>query len=180
LRRWEVVPDWTSMFVPETSPFEMVIRGTIVYLAIFVLLRVTVKREIGTMGVPDLLVLVLLADAAQNAMADDYQSITDGLILVATIVGWSFLIEFASFKWWWVRRVAKPGRLLLYQDGRLLWKNMKRELLTEDELRANLRQRGIENLDDVRRVAIEFDGQLSVVPKEQRDRPLDAPRKQML
>jgi uncharacterized membrane protein YcaP (DUF421 family) len=58
------------------------------YLALFVMLRVF-RRQTGSIGAADLLVLLLIADAAQNGMACDYKSVTDGLVLVATIVGWA-------------------------------------------------------------------------------------------
>lgn len=66
--------DWQQMFVPQTPLIEIVIRGTIVYLALYTMLRVVLKRQRGGVGVTDLLVLVLIADASQNAMADGYRS----------------------------------------------------------------------------------------------------------
>ena len=59
----------------------------------FALLRFVLKREAGTLAITDLLVVVLIADAAQNAMADDYRSVPDGLLLVATIVFWSYALD---------------------------------------------------------------------------------------
>ena len=86
------------MFAAHTPPLEIVIRGTVVYLALYFMLRVVLQRQSGTTGIADLLVIVLIADAAQNAMADDCTSVTDGLILVATIVGWSYLLDFLSYR----------------------------------------------------------------------------------
>jgi uncharacterized membrane protein YcaP (DUF421 family) len=85
-------PDWEAMFVPHTSPLEMIIRGSIMYLGLFVLLRVVLKRQSGGVAITDILVVVLLADAAQNGMAGDYRSIPDGLLLVGTILFWSYSI----------------------------------------------------------------------------------------
>src|SRR5688572_15654883 len=83
--------DWHTMFVPSQPVLETMIRGSIMYLAIFALLRVF-RRQAGSLGPADLLVLLLVADASQNAMASEYRSITDGLILVATIVGWESVL----------------------------------------------------------------------------------------
>jgi uncharacterized membrane protein YcaP (DUF421 family) len=90
--------DWQSMFVPTVPLLETFIRGTVVYLALFLMLRALMKRESSKVGVTNILVLVLLADAAQNAMAGEYQSITDGLLLVATIIGWSYALDWLSFR----------------------------------------------------------------------------------
>ncbi|HEY7909583.1 MAG TPA: hypothetical protein VIC60_11945, partial [Thermomicrobiales bacterium] len=76
--------DWQKMFALDTPLLEIVIRGTIIYLALFTLLRFVVKREVGTVGIADLLVIVVIADAAQNAMAGTYTSITDGVLLIGT------------------------------------------------------------------------------------------------
>ena len=89
-------PDWSAMFTFSVSPVEIIIRGSIVYWFIFVLLRVAGRRDLGSFGVADMLVLVLIADAAQNAMAGEYTSIVDGLILVATIVGWTVVVDWVG------------------------------------------------------------------------------------
>src|SRR5215207_10900140 len=83
---------WRDLVVPTHSVAEMVVRGTIMYLALFVLLRVILKRQSSGLGVTDLLVVVLIADAAQNGMAKEYRSVTEGVVLVATIIGWDYAL----------------------------------------------------------------------------------------
>lgn len=75
--------NWKDVFVPNLSIAEIVLRGTLVYLGLFALLRLVLNRQAGTLSTTDLLVVVLIADAAQNGMANEYKSITAGLILVA-------------------------------------------------------------------------------------------------
>jgi hypothetical protein len=120
--------DFQKMFYPDIHVLEIIIRGTVVYLSLFFLLRVTLKRESGTLGIPDLLVVVLLADASQNAMAGDYKSITDGLILVATIIFWSYFIDWLGFRVPFIQRLVKPPKLLLVKEGRMIRGNMKKEI----------------------------------------------------
>nr|MBP7571903.1 DUF421 domain-containing protein [Acidobacteriota bacterium] len=72
--------DWGRVFAFDTPWLEIVVRGTAIYLGLFLLLRLVLKRQAGTVGITDLLVIVLIADAAQNAMADDYRSVPDGLL----------------------------------------------------------------------------------------------------
>ena len=81
---------------PEDAAPGTLVRGTAAYLFLFVLLRLT-KRQTGSLSVSDLLVLVLIADAAQNAMAGDYKSLPDGLILVSAIVFWSFALDWLGY-----------------------------------------------------------------------------------
>jgi len=155
--------DWAKMFVPDANPLEIFIRGSIIYLALFVLLRFVLRREAGALGLTDLLVIVLLADAAQNGMAGDYQSITDGLVLVCTLVFWSYLLAWLAYHSEFWRRVIQPPRVQLVKNGRMLWKNLEREKITEDELMGELRTHGIEHVSRVRAAYIESDGMISVI-----------------
>jgi uncharacterized membrane protein YcaP (DUF421 family) len=162
--------DWGQIFQPDTSPLEIFIRGSIVYLALFGMLRFVLRREAGTLGMSDLLVLVLIADAAQNAMAGNYNSLPDGLILVATIIFWSFALDWLGYHVPFMRRFVHPPPLLLVRNGQLPRRNMRRELITEEELMSQLRQQGIEDIALVKTACIEIDGQISIVKHSENDR----------
>ena len=155
--------DWAGAFMPDTPLLEILVRGTCIYLGLFFLLRFILRRESGTLGVTDVLVIVLIADAAQNGMADNYSSITDGLLLVAVIIGWSWALDALSYRFRWVERVIRPGPLPLVHDGRLLRRNLRRELITDDELASQLREQGVQDLREVRAAHMEPDGRISVI-----------------
>ncbi|WP_447979424.1 DUF421 domain-containing protein [Candidatus Nitrospira bockiana] len=164
--------DWSRLFIPDTPLLEIVLRGSIVYLGIFMLLRLVLKRQAGIVGIADLLVVVLIADAAQNAMGADYRSITDGLILVATIVFWSYALDWLGYRFPAFEHFVHPPPLRLIERGRLLHHNMAKELLTEEELRSQLRQQGIEDPRKVKEASMEGDGRISVVAdKDQNHAP---------
>lgn len=74
--------DWEGMFVFSTSPLEIIIRGTLVYWFLFLVFRFVVRRDVGSVGIADILVLVIVSDGAQNAMAGEYKSIGEGCTLV--------------------------------------------------------------------------------------------------
>ncbi len=112
--------DWQTMFVPNTPVLEIIIRGSLTYLSLFVLLRLVLKRESGTMGITDMLLVVLIADAAQNGMADDYRSVTDGVVLVAVIIFWSYVLNWLGYHFSFFQRLLKPKQLLLVKDGKML------------------------------------------------------------
>lgn len=169
--------DWQKLFFPGTPLLEIFIRGTVVYLTLFVLLRVLTKRESSSVGVTDLLVLVLLADAAQNAMADDYVSITDGIILVAIIIFWSHFLDWLGYKYQFFNRLIKPPKLLLVKNGRMLKRNMKKELITEDELESEMRKQGLKDMEDVEEAYMEPNGTISFISKEERAKPKKDERK---
>jgi len=175
---WLLDVDWRAMLRLETAPLEIVIRGTVVYVALFLLLRLVLRRQATDLGVTDLLVIVLIADAAQNAMADDYRSLPDGILLVAVIVFWAWALDWLGFRFPLVQRLLKPPKLPLVEDGRLRRDNMRRELLTAEELRSQLRQQGIDDLAEVHRAYMEPDGKVSVLKRD--DRQHDRPRRSVV
>jgi len=169
--------DWKTLFAPDVPLLETFLRGTIIYLVLFALLRFVLQRQAGTVGITDLLVVVLIADAAQNAMASDYKSITDGVLLVSTIVFWCYALDWLGYHFPFVERIVRPAPLPLVKDGQLLRKNMRRELITMDELMSMLREQGIDDLSKVKRAFMEGDGHISVV--ENKEKQHEAPKRQI-
>jgi uncharacterized membrane protein YcaP (DUF421 family) len=160
--------DWSQMFAFTMSPIELFIRGTMTFLFLFCLFRFVVHRDVGGLGISDLLVLVIIADASQNAMAGGYKSIVDGFVLIGTIIGWSMLLNWLSFRFEFMRRFVLPRPLCLVRDGVKLEKNLKREFISDEELDEMLREHEIEDISEVRRAYLEPDGQVTVFRKNKR------------
>jgi len=163
---WDLIE---NMFRPSQSVLEIVIRGSIMYLSVFALMRVMLKRRQEGVSAPDVLLVVLIADAAQNGMAGEYRSITEGLALVGTILFWNVVLDWLSYWFPWFERLINPPPLLLIDRGRLLGKNMRQELVTRDEILSKLRELGIDDPSRVERAYLEPDGQLSVAPRPSSD-----------
>lgn len=144
----------------------MLLRGTLVYLLLFLFLRFFLKRQTGIIGVADLLVVVLIADAAQNAMGSEYQSVPEGAALVGAIIFWDYALDWLGQRFPSFARLMCPQPLLLIKDGKMLRRNMRQEMITEAELLSQLRQHGVESPDDVKKAYIEGDGSISVIKNE--------------
>lgn len=157
--------DWKAVFVPAVSLAEIVLRGTFVYLFLFFVLRV-LRREAGALGISDLLVVVLIADAAQNAMSSEYKSVTEGFVLVGTIIAWDYSLDWLGYRFPAVQRILRPASLPLVKDGRMLRQNMRKEMITTEELMSLLREQGVESLDEVKKCCLEGDGHISVIKKD--------------
>lgn len=172
MRAFESV-SWNEVFVPSVPLLEIFIRGTFVYLAIFLLLRLVLKREAGNLAMNDLLVVVLIADAAQNAMTADYKSVPDGIALVSTIVFWSYALDWLAYHVKWFGRFIHPPALELIRNGRINRRNLRKELITIEELKEQLREQGIEDIKHVKQACMEGDGHISVVKddEEQHQKP---------
>lgn len=160
--------DLRSVFTPSMHVGEIFLRGTIVYLFLFFLLRI-LRREAGAIGISDLLVVVLIADAAQNAMAGEYKSITEGVILVGTIAFWDYSLDWLGYRFPVIQRLLRPAPLLLIKDGRMQRRNMRQEMITEEELMGQLREQGVESVGEVKKCHLEGDGHISVIKKEKKD-----------
>lgn len=162
--------DWREVFVPDVNLLEIFVRGSVMYLGTFIMLRVIMKREFGALAISDLIVIVFIADAAQNGMSGNYQSAPDGLMLIATLMFWAFMIDLLGYRFAWFQRLVSPRPLPLIRKGVLLRQNMRREFVTEDELMANLRSHGLTDTSKVKNAYIESDGTFSVITYDQREK----------
>lgn len=155
--------DWTELFGFSISPWELVIRGSAMYWFLFIIFRFIIRRNVGAVGIADILLLVIVADAAQNAFSGEYRSITDGMFLISVLIGWNYLLDWLNFRWPAFRRFAQPPPLLLVREGRIVRRNLRVERITEEELQAKLREQGVGSLDAVKSAHMESDGQISVI-----------------
>jgi len=153
----------TDLFRIHVSIPELMLRGTLVYWLLFAIFRFLLRRDVGAVGIADILLLVIVADAAQNAMSGGYQTFTEGAILILTIVGWNWLLDVLSFRFAAVRRFSTPPRLTIIRHGRPQLRNMRREYITMTELEEKLREQGIEAMSAVKVAYVEGDGQISVI-----------------
>jgi len=152
-----------ALFAFHVSPWELIARGSAIYLFLFLLFRFVLRRDAGSVGLADILVIVLIADAAQNGMAGEYKSVSEAVLLVGTIAGWNYLIDWMAFRFPWFARFAEPRVLPLVRHGRVLAENLRREMLTLDELKSQLRQNGVEDIHEVKHARLEANGHLSVI-----------------
>ncbi len=121
--------------------------------------------------------VMLLSEAAQNAIATNVRSVVDGLLLALTIIGWSYFLDWLSFRFPGFQRILSPIPLPLIKEGVILRKNLRKELITIEELMAALRENGIEDIRTVKAAFMESDGRISVVAANgQSSPPPDQPR----
>lgn len=155
--------DWHALFVPQRPLLELVVRGTVMYLLLFLCLRFVLKRQTAALGISDLLVIVLIADAAQNGMVGKADSITENGVVVLTILFWSYAFDRAAEASPIIERLLRPPPLPLVRNGHMLRQNMHRESVTPEELMTQLREAGIESVADVKVARLEGDGHISII-----------------
>lgn len=154
---------WSELFIPDSPLLESFIRGTIVYIAIFFLVRLIPNRQMGGVGMNDMLLIVLVASAATNSLAGEHKSIINGMILVGTVIFWSYLFNWLGYNFPSLQRLFQPSAKIIVKDGELQEDIMQKELITEEELKGKLRRQGTDDISKVRKAYIESNGQISVI-----------------
>jgi uncharacterized membrane protein YcaP (DUF421 family) len=145
------------------SPWELVVRGTLMYGFLLLVFRFVLRRDLGSMGVADVLFVVIVADASQNGLSGGYQTISEAFVLVGTLVAWNYALDYAAYRFELIHRLMEPPSLPLVRHGRFVARNLRREFLTPEDVLARLREAGTATLADVREARIESDGKLSVI-----------------
>ncbi len=145
--------------------WHFVIRAAVVYLSILLMLRLAGKQQVGQMGMPHLVAILLISNAVQNAMNGGDNSITGGIILAAVLMLLSWLFSFLTFRSSQVEHLIQGRPTLLVHHGKILRKSLQREMMSDRELRTHLRRQGIHDLGEVEEAVLESDGYLSVVKK---------------
>jgi uncharacterized membrane protein YcaP (DUF421 family) len=158
--------DWHQLFAPEMSLPEVLVRGTLVYVSLCLLLRVVLKRQAGKVALSDLLVVSVVAGVCRNPLVRDAYSVTDGLLVVATVLAWSFALDWMSYNVPAVHRLLHAPPVPLVRDGQVLPENLRRELMTFEQLCCKLRREGLKEPAQAAEAWMEGDGHVSVIPKE--------------
>lgn len=164
----------TDLLQFSVSPLELIVRGTAMYWFLFLVFRFIMRRDVRAVGIADVLLLVLIADAAQNAMSGGYTSIAEGFVLIATLLSWNYALDRLAYYSPGFRKFTEPKPLLLIEGGRVLAHNLRREFITRDDLDAQLRQNGVSSLEAVKAAYLESDGKFSVVLRTPRSSPTTA------
>ena len=142
--------------------WEFVVRSLIVFVFLMVLLRVTGRRQVGQLAPFDLVLLLVLSNALQNAMNGGDNSISGGVISAVTLVSVNWLVGFVAYRNKGLATVIEGRPEILIHNGHIYRDVMARERLTQAELDAALRQAGCANVEDVHIAMLENNGQISV------------------
>jgi uncharacterized membrane protein YcaP (DUF421 family) len=149
-----------------TSAAEILVRCLIVYLFVLVGLRLTGKREVGQMTPFDLVLILLIANAVQNAMVGTDTSLLGGLLAAAALLAFNFVVSRFVPRSRSFARLLKGHATLLINRGVAVQEHCHREGITTEDLMAALREHGVAHIDDVRLAVLEVDGSISVLKND--------------
>lgn len=156
----------TETFILETPFWEIIVRGTVVYVVISLFFRLIPKRQSGNLSPNDLIALIIVGGLAATAISGKARTLSDILLMIAVVLGWDYLFNVLEYYFPGLRRIAQDSPTLLIYNGRLLKDNIRKEKLTEQELSASLRKQGCADVSQVKQAIMEVDGQISIIRKD--------------
>lgn len=155
--------DVTDLFTLKASVLEILLRAFVLYTGLCLLLRVLPKRKVGHASVTDLVFVVIVGGVTVEAAATGSESLTDFLLMLGALMLISYCFDLFSFHYPWFRYLIQEPPTCIIRDGQILQENLRRELITLDELHRELRRQGIEDPESVDTAHLEADGEISVV-----------------
>ena len=157
-----------SLFASAIPLWEIAVRTFLCYIGILVLLRLGGKREIGQITTFDVVVLLMIGNAVQNAMVGPDYSVVGGIASAAVLVGASFLTAVLGLRSRLFLRAVRGEPTLLVNHGEFIWPSLHREGIDADEVIAARREHGIDSVSQVKSAVLEIDGSISIVPEGSR------------
>ncbi len=154
------------MFDLGTPAWQIVVRTVVIYAFMLAALRIAGKREIGQMTPFDLVVILVIANAVQNAMVGPDNSLIGGLLAAAALVTVNAVVSYFGFSNRLFERTLLGSPTLLISDGHLIDDHLRRERINADEVLMAMREHGVDKLSDVKIAVLEVDGSISIVPVE--------------
>ena len=152
------------MFGLTTPWWEIILRTAVVYVVVLVLLRVAGKRELGQMSAVDLVVILVISNAVQNAMTGGDNSLIGGILAACTLVAMNLAFGRVANRVPLLQHLFTSEPTLLVDDGKFIEKHLERENVTHEDIEMSAREHGIDDLKDVRAAILERDGSISIIP----------------
>lgn len=151
--------------------WEYIFRSFLIYGAVFFLLRVVGKKQIGEMSPFDLVLLLIISESVSAAITGGDNSLSAGLIAVSTFIGVNYFVDTLMFKSKKIEKILDGEPQLIIADGKIIPEICKKEKITREEIQSVLREHNLDDLNEVSYAVLETNGQISVLKK--RDRHTD-------
>jgi uncharacterized membrane protein YcaP (DUF421 family) len=155
------------MWIWNISLLEVVVRTFLIYVVVLAGIRLTGKREVGQMASYELVLILLLANAVQNAMTGPDTSLSGGIAGAATLLLTNAILTRISSRSRKVRAALEGTPTILVLKGKVIKKNMEKEHIVQDELEQALREHGVSKWEDVGIAVLEVDGSISVLKNDE-------------
>jgi uncharacterized membrane protein YcaP (DUF421 family) len=146
---------------------DLVYRTVVAFVLVVFVTRIAGKRELSSMEPFDIVLLVVMGDLIQQGVTQNDFSLTGTAIVLAVLTLMTVALAYLNFRFGWLRPLLEGGVVVLIEEGKLNWRNLKRERLTVEEVEAQARLTQIESLDKVRLAILENNGRISFIPADE-------------
>jgi len=144
---------------------DIVLRSTVVFIVVLVGLRLLGKRHVAQLSIVDLVLILLISNAVQNAMVGPDVSLLGGIVAAATLLALSYAITVVLYRSRRAEKFFEGTPTLLVHNGKIILRHLEQEKITEEELLRVIREHGIESIAEVKTAIMEADGTVSVIPR---------------
>lgn len=144
---------------------DLVIRATVIFFFIFLVTRVSGRRELSDLKPFDLILLVVLGDLVQSGITQNDESVAGTLVVISTIAMLSVTVSWVTFHFRPTRAVTEGNPIVLVHDGRVIERNLRRERITLDDIQEEARGAQITSLSDLQWAILEDNGHISCIPR---------------
>lgn len=145
---------------------DILLRASVVYLFMVAAIRLFGKKELSQLSVTDLVFILLISNAVQNAMLGPDTSLAGGVLAALCLFVLNYLLKLLMYRSKKVKSLIEGEPVMLVYKGNLIEDNMAKEKITLDELEAVVREHGVSSIDNVALAILEIDGNISVLSKE--------------
>jgi uncharacterized membrane protein YcaP (DUF421 family) len=147
---------------------DAVIRGLIIYVVLLIIFRLSGKRTLSQTTAFDMVLLLIISETIQQALIDTDNSMTNGIILVLTLVGISVLLSLLKQHSHTVERLVDGTPLIIVENGKAIQERMDKERVDEEDiLEAARKLQGLERLEQIKYAVLERSGDITIVPVQQ-------------
>lgn len=151
------------MWTLETPWYELVLRGTVIYFFMFLLMRIWGRKHLGQVTTFDFILLLFISEAVQNSLVDDEKSLFGGMIVILTFLFWNTTINILSYRVPLIEKLVNGRPKVIIKNGRIIEEIRHQEHMSDQELFTALREEGVEDLSKVKKATIETNGHISVI-----------------
>ena len=145
---------------------DIILRSLAVYVFIILAIRLFGKKELSQLSITDLVLILLISNAVQNAMVGPNSSLSGGLVAALTLFVLNYIIKLATYKSKFISNILEGEPIMLVYKGFVKIENLNKQKITFEELAAVVREHGLEKVEDAELVMLERDGSISVISKE--------------
>ena len=156
------------MDILQNNYIRIIFSSVCVYFFIILAIRLFGKKELAQLSVYDLVFILLISNAVQNAMVGPDSTLTGGLVAAASLFVVNFILKKLQFRFPKFGKAIQGETIMLVFQGKILSSHMKIAGITEDELMEVIREHGIASVSEVDLAVLEVDGNISVLSTELR------------